>query len=50
MMVAAQSFKLLILFLEKWKDVNPGCTLNWKVNHENSVEHVFVCPHYTKHV
>ena len=50
MMVADQSFKLLILFLEEWKDVNPGSTLNRKVNHENSVEHEFVCPRCTKHV
>ena len=35
-------------FLEEWKDVNPGSTIDWKVDWENSVEHVFVCPHYTE--
>ena len=49
-MVAAKSFELLIPFLEEWKDVNPGSTVDWKVNHENSVEYAFVCLHYTEHV
>ena len=49
-MVAAKSFELLIPFLEEWKDVNPGSTVHWKVNHENSVELVFISPHYTEHV
>ena len=49
-MVVAKSFKLLILFLEEWKDVNPGSTVDWKVDCENSVEDVFICPHCTEHV
>ena len=48
MMVAAKSFELLIPFLEEWKDVNPGSTIDWKVNWENSVAHIFVCLHYTE--
>ena len=47
-MVAAKSSDFLIPFLEEWKDVNPGSTVDWKVDCENSVEHVFVCPHYTE--
>ena len=50
MMVAAKSFELLIPFLEEWKDVNPGSTVDWNVDHENSVEHLFICSHYTEHV
>ena len=30
--------------------MNPGSTVDWKVHHENSVEHIFICPHYTEHV
>ena len=48
MMVADKSFKLLIPFLEEWKDVNPGSTVDWKVDCENSVEHIFICPAYTE--
>ena len=28
--------------------MNPGSTVDWNVNQENSVEHVFICPHYTE--
>ena len=28
--------------------MNPGSTVDWKVNHENSVEHVFICLYYTE--
>ena len=48
MMVAAKSFELSILFLEEWKDVNPGSTVDWKVDQENSVEHVFICLHFAE--
>ena len=50
MKVAAKSFELLIPFLEEWKDMNPGSTVDWKANHDNNVEHVLVCPHYIEHV
>ena len=50
MMVAGRSLELLTPFLDEWKDMNPGSTADWKVDHENSVEHVFICPHYTEHV
>ena len=50
MMVAATSLELVILFLEEYKDVNPVSTVDWKVNCENSVEHVFICPRYTEYV
>ena len=43
MMVASKAFELFIPLLEEWKDVNPHSTVDWKVDDENSVEHVFVC-------
>ena len=46
--VAVKSFELLIPYLEQWKNVNPGSTVDLKDNQENSVEHVFVCLHYTE--
>ena len=30
--------------------MNPGSTVDWNVDSENHIEHVFVCPYYTEHV
>ena len=48
--VSTKSVKLFIPFLEVWKDMNPASTVDWKVDWDNNIEHMFICPHYTEHV
>ena len=48
--VSAKSFELLISFLQEWKEMNPGSTVDWLVDEDNQIEHIFVCPHYTEKV
>ena len=40
--VSAKSFELLSPFLQEWQEMNPGSTVDWFVDDENQIEHVFV--------
>ena len=50
MKVTMKSFKLLIPFLQEWQERNPSSTVDWSVDSNNHIEHVFACPPYTEHV
>ena len=49
-MAAAKSFQLLIPFLEEWIEMNPGSVVNWEVDKDEWMKHVFVCLPYTGHI
>ena len=47
---AVKSLELFIPFFEEWKDMNPRLVVDWQVNQENRIKHIFVCPYYTDQV
>ena len=48
--VARKAFELVIPFLEDWKDSNPESTVEWVVDEQKCIQHIFVCPRYTDKV
>ena len=40
----------MIPFLQDWKDNNPESTVEWVVDEQKCIEHIFVCPGYTDKV
>ena len=45
--VAEKALELVILFLEEWKENNPKSMVEWLVDDQKCIQHVFVCPAYT---
>ena len=48
--VVEKAFELVIPFLEESKENNPNPMVEWLVDDQNQIEHVFVCPAYTDKV
>ena len=48
--VSVKSFELIIPFLQEWQEMNPGSTVDWSVDSDSHIEHIFVYPHYTEQV
>ena len=44
--VARKPFELVNLFLEDWKDNNLESTVEWVVDEQKCIQHIFVCPTY----
>ena len=42
--VARKAFELVILFFEDWKDYNLESTVEWVVDEQICIQHIFVCP------
>ena len=45
--VARKAFELVIPFMEDWKENNPESTVEWVVDEQKCIQHIFVCPTYT---
>ena len=43
----SNNFELIIPWLEKWSTENPGSVVDWGVDADNHIQHVFICPWYT---
>ena len=48
--VVEKDFELVTPFLEEWKGNNPQSTVEWAVNNQKCIEHVFVCLAYMDRV
>ena len=48
--VVEKAFELVIPFLEESKESNPNSMVEWLVDDQNQIGHVFVCPAYTDEV
>ena len=48
--VVEKPFELVIPFLEEWKENNPQSTVEWVVNNQKCILHVFVCLAYMDQV
>ena len=47
---AVKSFELSIPFFQEWKEMNPRSVVDWKVDDDGRIKHIFVCPYYTDQV
>ena len=48
--VVEKAFEIVILLLEEWKENSPQSTVEWLVDDQKCIQHVFVCPAYTDKV
>ena len=48
--VAEKAFELVITFLEEWKENNPQSMMEWLVDDQKCIQHVFVCLPYADQV
>ena len=48
--VARRALELVIPFLEDWKENNLDSTVEWVVDENKCIQHIYVCPAYTDKV